>query len=300
MFDAAVFSGAPSLHTASGAPTSANIEIGALPAGFDAVVQCDSVLLQSVLTTNLAQAGASTLSARAPYSAAIFPASMQNTVASHLQSSNTASGAESDIELRLILPRLTLVSADYQPPTGSVVVSTPTGTAARMIPGLLDGPLLQISWNVELNLLRRSRPSDAFHLASVRPLSPVRKEARTLLAQGAAVTVTPTLIGTHAERLQLWLEMEASHTTVGFTTDDALLEALLDSVAGQNMVRSALASLASQSSLRASPLFAIRGVVAQTQLHTVGRSAMRVVHAVRTLPNGTQVLTLAVDLGADG
>ena len=297
MFDAAVFSEVPALHVAPGASVSASIETGTLPTGFDAMVKCDSVLLQSVLTTNLAQAGASTLSARVPYSADLFPASIQHAVASHLQDSVTASGAESDIEVRLILPRLTLLGADFEPPTGSVVLSNSTGTAALPIPALIGGPRLQISWNVELNLLRCSRPSDAIRVASVRPLSPVRREARTLLAHGEAITVTSTLIRTHPEPLQLWLEMDAAQTTVRFTTDVAMLETLLDSVVGQQLVRSALATLTSQSSLRASPLFSIRGVMAPAQLHVDDPNAIRVLHAVRTLPSGNQLLTLAVDLG---
>ena len=302
MSDAPIFAGIPNLHTVSGGVVTTNIPVGSLPTGYDAVMQCDSVLLQSVLVTNLAQAGVSTLGARVAYSPELFPKSVQQAVAPLAPTADASSGTVSDIELRLVSPTLTVLSAGYEPPLGSVIITTGTSATARTIPGFLKGPPLQISWTIELNYVRGIRISHSLPISIARapiPASALRTESRTLLAHGSAVTSMPASIATRPELLQLWLEMDVSQTTVSITTDDAMLQALLGSTIGQNMVKSALATLTSQSSLRASPLFAIPGVMTQAQVQALGLNGMRVSHAVHHLPNGHQVLTLAVNFGAD-
>jgi hypothetical protein len=300
MFDAAIFSGSQDLHSTPATPLAGNVEPRALPAGFDARVYCDSVLLQSVLNTQLAQAGASMLSARLPYSAESFPTAVQNAVAANTESADGALGADIEIELRLTSPRLTVSSA-VRSSYDSIAIADTISNATDATSTFFHGPALQLTWNVELNILRRSRSSDAIPAVSTREFADVRgvrREVRAAVAHGAAVTTMPTRIGAYPERLQLWLEMDPAHAAAAITSDDATLASLLESALGKKLVGSALDALTSQPSLRISPLFAIRGGAAQPSTLGLGPTAMRVAHSVRTLSNGNQTLAFAVDLGA--
>ncbi len=107
----------------------------------------------------------------------------------------------------------------------------------------------------------------------------------------------PAAIRTDPELLTVWLELNAARADATITTRDQPLQALLEASLGQDMVQTALSGLTQQGSLRASPLFAIAGVMSRQQVAALGHSEMRVVHRVHQMPDGRWLLTLGVNFG---
>ena len=233
----------------------------------------------------------------------------------------TVASEEIDVELRLVDPQLTGLSAGYEPPPGSIVVSSGVAVAkptdaARVGPPA--APPLQITWSVELNLLFIQQEP----LATLGPLAMVgpgsgglpttggaatdpgssqgaTTEARTLLASGTAVLSMPSVVGVEADLLQMWLEMDAAYAQAAVTTKDEPLTELLTAPLGQGMLQSALAGLTTQARVRVSPLFAVAGVLSREQVASIGLSDMRVVHAVNYPPDGRSLLSLGVNFGSE-
>ena len=298
------------------------IDPGILPVGFDAVVQAAQAVLQQSLAGNLAAVGADTLSATVPYAGTTFPPALAAAIAPLIRPGETSRSNEAIyVELVFSDPQLLSLSAGYEPPPGSVVVPVGPAVAEVAIAPVLPASPYQISWQVQLNLLRTYTPVVIYAATATvstgattgatenagagsaggGPAGPPSgaTETRVLLATGTAVLQLAASTATNPALLEAWVELDSAGAQMSISTTSDPLHQLLGAPLGQQLVRSALLPLITQGSLRASPLFALGGVMSAAQVATVGLGVMNVVHAVQLLPDGRWLLSLGFTFGPD-
>jgi hypothetical protein len=280
-----------------------------IPAGFDAVLQFDPILLQHQLARNLSNAGLSALSARVPYRPASTPPALRAAIEAQLPRFSMFFG-QVQVEVRLARPQLrTLRSSIPLPPTleeplENAGVSDPIGISSSgpslaQVTKQLTRPI-EIDWTLEINLIELTPKlvlSGETHLASSGKDFFVEK--RTLLAKGKAITPARAELVIRSTLLQLWLELEFIASRFRYQSEMDLFSEFLDDQLARDMLSQAVEPLVSATNVRLTPHLALAGQMSANQIAQMQLSAPRLHVLVLLHPDGREILSICLNFGED-
>jgi hypothetical protein len=283
---------------------------GAVPAGFDAVVQLDRSLLEAQLRRNLLHEGLSVLDASSFYDHETAPPGLRAFVESP-QRPTLPFGVDRLIELRLTNPRLTRLRSELGtgggtlPPIEDIVATT--GKAAPVTDAAASDRSLGVvetTWTVELNLLLRttgtetdpSAPGSRVQLVTdLTAAAPARsRETRERIAVGSARVPATTVRVRRHDRGQFWVRIHVGALEPRVDSDDKVMLAVFASDLGFTLLQTALAPLVDDSGrgLRLTPRIALAG-----SGETLPGPALQMHPLVLQHSDGRELLSLCVDAG---
>ncbi len=301
-----------------------------IPAGYDAILEFSTHLLQRTLVSNLEQAGLAPLSVRVPYQADQVSPGLRGVIANHWRLPDLTRPRYLELvvsvaQIKTLGPRI----IDDLTEVGTTTTTVGVAMASRLLPHRT----VSIIWSIQVNLFE---PKQVLTTAQPRAAVPGLEAAshptlgtipatvakqpvltgvfttgtfttgtglapglpagdRTTVAQGTASIQVPALVSVAANTLQFSVSLNFSGVQPTYQSDDPNLSEFLKTSYATNMLGQAVAPLLSSTAVRLSPAVALAGNLAAAQISLAQLSLARVRDLV--VPDGeAEVLALCVSL----
>lgn len=295
---------------------------GTIPAGFDAIMQCSAVLLQTNLAANLARRGLNPITLRVPYQPALVSPGLRAAIQPHVKPHDFTHGGVF-LEVELQGP---VLQALHWPPLVTGGGTTGEGTTAESAaprdrsvdlncalainvfkPGIGQGGVLDPG----LASVARARPSDTPgggggtegqppHTPPTPPAPPSPPEAsRVTVATGTASMHVQAHLVTTAPVRQFRIELNFEDVQPTYASQDPNLVEFFKTDFAGSLLAQTVAPLLSQADVGLSPTVALAGSLTTSQ---ITQAQLPAVHAGDVLLQTDQgpVLALCANVGSGG
>jgi hypothetical protein len=298
---------------------------GAVPAGFDAIVQISTKLLDWTLARNLAAGNLDPLSARVPYQPEQVSPKLRALIQPLLSKRPVNSVVDRpppQIEVQILDPVAQPLS--WPPPVDGL----PGGTMAAAVGPGRGKKTLVLVWTVQVNLFWPAPPvqpttmgggttggssttggrgalgvsgasgtlTNSGQVVVLPP--PLPDGERTLLTQGTATMSVPSQLSINSALYQFQLVVNFEGVKPSYASGDPVMTEFLKTPLATSLLAQAIAPLLNQYAVGLSPTIALAGSLSPTQVAQTQLPALHVDDMVLS-DNKGQLIAFCVTLGND-